>query len=57
MILSVGLMFEHSFDRPDIRQTLDQAVNAALADGFLTPDVGGKHSTIEVTDAVLDRVS
>ena len=57
MILSVGLMFEHSFDRPDIRQTLDQAVNAALADGYLTPDVGGKHSTIEVTDAVLDRVS
>ncbi|MGA0235479.1 MAG: 3-isopropylmalate dehydrogenase [Alphaproteobacteria bacterium] len=56
MILSVGLMFEHSFARPDIRQTLDEAVDAALSDGFLTPDIGGKHSTVQVTDAILERL-
>ena len=56
MILSVGLMFEHSFAKPDIRQTLDEAVDAALSDGFLTPDIGGKHSTVQVTDAILERL-
>ena len=57
MILSVGLIFEHSFARADLRQRLDQAVEAALTDGYRTPDIGGNHGTAEVTDAVLERLS
>ena len=52
-ILSVGLMLKHSFDRPDLSDILDRAVVATLDAGLLTPDLGGKSGTAEVTDAVI----
>ena len=56
MILSVGLMFEHSFARPDLRLALDQATAATLAAGIRTPDIGGEASTAALTDALLEHL-
>lgn len=56
MILSVGLMFEHSFARPDLREALDLATSDTLAAGFRTPDIGGDTSTQALTDALLERL-
>ena len=56
MILSVGLMFEHSFARPDLRLALDQATAATLAVSIRTPDIGGEASTAALTDALLEHL-
>lgn len=53
MILSVGLMFEHSFARRDLSRILDQAVEATLAAGYRTQDIGGTATTAAMTDALL----
>ena len=56
MILSVGLMFEHSFQRADVRKALDEAVSDTLDAGLMTPDLGGVATTEQVTDAILERL-
>ena len=57
MILSVGLMFEHSFQRADVRKALDEAVSDTLDAGLMTPDLGGVATTEQVTDAILERLA
>jgi 3-isopropylmalate dehydrogenase len=56
-ILSVGMMFEYSFVRPDLARLLEQAVESVLEDGTITPDLGGTANMNEVTDAVIDAIS
>lgn len=56
MILSVGLMFEHTFARRDLRQMLEDATAATLAAGYRTPDIGGETTTAALTDALLERL-
>jgi len=51
-ILSVAMMFRHSFGRPDVAEAIDQGVSTAMEAGFLTADVGGKRGTEEVANAV-----
>ena len=51
-ILSVAMMFEHGFARPDCARMIERAVEAVLATGVMTPDLGGTASTSEVTDTV-----
>ncbi|MCG6923578.1 MAG: 3-isopropylmalate dehydrogenase [Acidobacteria bacterium] len=51
-ILTVGLMLEHAFGRPRIARAIESAVVAALRERR-TPDLGGKATTDQVTDAVL----
>ncbi len=46
------MMFRHTLGRPDVAGAMEQGVSAALEAHFLTPDLGGRKSTHEVTEAV-----
>lgn len=48
-------MLEH-LGEPKAAKRLMRAVDKACADGVLTPDVGGKSTTREVTDAVCEAI-
>ena len=54
-ILSVAMMLEHVFERPDLARNVETAVTLALSD-CRTPDVGGTASTAEFTARVLLHV-
>jgi tartrate dehydrogenase/decarboxylase/D-malate dehydrogenase len=55
-ILSAGMMLEH-LEMSGAAQEVEAAVAAVLAEGRVrTPDLGGKSSTEEVTDAVLRKL-
>ncbi len=51
-ILSAAMMFRHTLGRPDVAGAIEQGVSVALEAHYLTPDMGGKKSTEEVTEAV-----
>ncbi len=51
-ILSAAMMFRHTLGRPDLAGAIEQGVSVALEAHYLTPDMGGKKSTEEVTEAV-----
>ncbi len=48
-------MLDH-LGEPDIAARLMRAVDRVCAEGILTPDVGGKATTQEVTDAVVEAI-
>jgi 3-isopropylmalate dehydrogenase len=52
-ILSFGMALRWSLERPDLDERLNRAVVRALEDGARTRDLGGKHSTDEMGQAVL----
>ena len=52
-ILSVAMLFEYSAGEVACARRIDRAVDAALDAGFATPDLGGRHTTRQVTDAVI----
>jgi len=52
-ILSIGMMSELSFERPDLGDKVEQAVQTALASGVRTFDLGGTASTSQMSEAVL----
>ena len=55
-ILSAGMMLDH-LQCTEAAQRVERAVAAVLAEGRArTPDLGGKSSTGEVTDAVLENL-
>ena len=55
-ILSAGMMLEH-LGMTDAAREVEAAVAAVLAEGKIrTPDLGGKSSTEEVTEAVLGKL-
>jgi isocitrate/isopropylmalate dehydrogenase len=55
-ILSAAMMLDH-LGATGAAQRVERAVAAVLADGRArTPDLGGKSSTVEVTDAILDKL-
>src|ERR671910_577438 len=51
-ILSAAMMFRHTLGRPDVAEAIEQGVSVALEAHYLTPDLGGKKTTEEVTKAV-----
>jgi 3-isopropylmalate dehydrogenase len=51
-ILSAAMMFRHTLGRPDVAGAIEQGVSVALEAHYLTPDLGGKRTTAEVTEAV-----
>ena len=53
-LLSVAMMFDYSFARPDIGRRIETAVHAALEAGCRTPDIGGTSTSAAMTDAVID---
>jgi 3-isopropylmalate dehydrogenase len=52
-ILSLGMALRWSLGRPDLADRLAGAVERALAGGARTADLGGRHTTTEMADAVL----
>jgi 3-isopropylmalate dehydrogenase len=52
-ILSVGMLLTHSLMRPDLGAVVEKAVEATLALGIRTADIGGTSSTADVRDAVV----
>jgi len=60
MILSAALMLRYSFDLDELARAVENAVTAALDDGFKTADVAradeSSHTTSEFTDAVLEHL-
>jgi tartrate dehydrogenase/decarboxylase/D-malate dehydrogenase len=55
-VLSAAMMLEH-LEMSAAAQAVERAVAAVLAEGKTrTPDLGGKSSTEEVTDAVLEKL-
>ena len=56
MILSVAMMLRDSFGRNEDAERIEQAVEASLAAGVLTRDIGGQASTKEMTEAIIARL-
>src|SRR4051794_15150818 len=56
MILSAALLLRHGLGREEPAARIERAVDAALADGLRTSDLGGSAGTDEATDAVLTRL-
>ncbi|MEL6768114.1 MAG: 3-isopropylmalate dehydrogenase [Pseudomonadota bacterium] len=56
-VLAVGMMFRYSFGDETALPRLEAAVDATLAAGVLTPDLGGTASGSEMTDAILERLA
>jgi tartrate dehydrogenase/decarboxylase/D-malate dehydrogenase len=55
-ILSAAMMLDH-LGAADAARQVERAVADVLAGGRVrTPDLGGKSSTVEVTDAVLEKL-
>ncbi|HSZ51030.1 MAG TPA: 3-isopropylmalate dehydrogenase [Caulobacteraceae bacterium] len=52
-ILSLGMAFSWSLDRPDLAQRVTRAVESALSRGDRTRDLGGDLGTQEMGEAVL----
>ena len=55
-ILTIALMLEHVFRRPQMARAVEKAMVAALRE-VRTPDIGGHATTTELTDAVLRNLS
>jgi 3-isopropylmalate dehydrogenase len=62
MLLSASMMLDYlsgRFSDPrcaEAARALESAVTRTLSDGVTTPDLGGKHTTDQVADAVADRI-
>ena len=56
MILSVALLLRHGLARETEAAAVESAVDAALAAGLRTRDLGGEAGTAEATDAVLSHL-
>lgn len=56
MILSVAMMLRDSFGRYEDAKRIEDAIEATLAAGILTRDIGGQASTKEMTEAIIARL-
>ncbi len=56
MFLSAALMLRHAFGREDEAAAIESAVSDALDSGLRTPDLGGRATTDQVTEAVLTNL-
>ena len=55
-ILSAAMMLRHSFGLESEATQIENAVAAALADGFMGGDLGGSHGTAAIGEAVRARL-
>jgi 3-isopropylmalate dehydrogenase len=56
-ILSAALLLRHSLHREDLAALVEHAVDACIVDGAISADLGGEHSTRDITEAVQQRLS
>lgn len=57
MILSAALMLRMSLGFDDLAGRIEDAVNGAMADGVMTPDLGGTATTASFGDEIVSRLS
>jgi len=55
-ILSVAMMFRHTFSRADLGERTEHAVRVALRRGLRTPDIAGEGEAVVGTQAMGDAV-
>ncbi|MDQ2985146.1 MAG: 3-isopropylmalate dehydrogenase [Armatimonadota bacterium] len=55
-ILSAAMLLRHSFEMGDEAAAIESAVDAALAAGVRSRDIGGVATTVEIGDAVLQSL-
>jgi 3-isopropylmalate dehydrogenase len=59
-IASVAMMFEHSFNKPEIAREIEEAIERTLATGLRTADIAGPGektiSTTEMTAAIVSHL-
>jgi 3-isopropylmalate dehydrogenase len=56
MFLSAAMMLRHGLNREAHAAAVESAVDRALAEGLRTPDLGGRATTAEATQAVLKHL-
>ncbi|MBP2619752.1 3-isopropylmalate dehydrogenase [Streptococcus panodentis] len=56
MILSVAMMLRDSFGETAAADRIEQAVEAAFAQGILTKDLGGQATTAQMTEAIISSL-
>lgn len=60
-ILSVAMMFDHSFGRPEIKRAITEAVESALTEGYRTADIFSEGcrlvNTDEMTGVIIEKLS
>lgn len=57
MVLSVAMMMHQSFQEEGIAKRIEDACYSTMEKGILTPDLGGKATTQQMTQAIIDEVS
>jgi 3-isopropylmalate dehydrogenase len=55
-ILSVALLLRYTFHLEAEARAIETAVEAVIAGGQVTPDLGGSLSTSQVSQVVIDRM-
>ena len=58
MILSLGMMFEYTFNRQDLSKLIKKSVDDVLQSGYFTKDLSKDDfiTTSEMGDKVLERI-
>jgi 3-isopropylmalate dehydrogenase len=56
-ILSAGMLLRHSLHLECEAVAVESAVKTAIDDGYRTVDLGGTHSTLQMADAIIERLS
>jgi 3-isopropylmalate dehydrogenase len=56
-ILSAAMMLRHSLGLESEALAIEAAVDRVITDGYRTADLGGKLSTQEMTEAIIDRIT
>ncbi|GAX00808.1 3-isopropylmalate dehydrogenase [Secundilactobacillus silagei] len=56
MIRSVAMMLTHSFNRADLATEITDGINQTVAAGVVTPDLGGKATTDEMTKTIINHI-
>lgn len=56
MVKSVAMMLTNSFNRADLGSEISAAVNATVAAGIVTPDLGGEATTTDMTNAIINHI-
>jgi 3-isopropylmalate dehydrogenase len=56
-ILSAAMMLRHSLGREDAAASIEEAVWGCVAEGYLTPDLGGSSTMENITRAICERIT
>ncbi len=56
MIRSVAMMLTNSFNRKDLADEINRAVDVTVESGITTPDLGGSFKTDQVVDTIINSI-